>query len=241
MKTTLISLGLLALGLSACTESNTGDFLFTQYDMAPSDMPTVDMSGPPAPPVIGTQLDRVGRPLINLLLVNPFEQTLTGTGAGSKTAMQDNYNTSAQAANPLMWVPYYGGRPWLADALAFWDGVDGSCTNQVMSANGTNYGTLGAILAADALLVDTTKMVCNRYLAIELGDQVNCGGRQPDITGVSTLGTTTVNNNVIDTTLNVLIGQQTVQTNTYANSVIRDADGVPPTANTTLPFLLGPS
>lgn len=239
MKTSLFALGLL-LGLSAagCSESNTGDFLYVAYDLAPSDMPTVDMGGVPAPPVIGTQIDRVGRPLINLMLVNPFEQALSGAGAGTRAVMQDGYNASV---NPANWQGNYAGRPWIADALAFWDGVDGICGNQFTPPSGTMYTTLSNILANDYLFIDTTKSVCNRYLAIELGDPTNCGGRQPDISGTSNLGTVGINNNVVDTTLNLLIGVPAAAGVVYANGVVKDGDPVPLNVNTTLPFLLGPT
>jgi hypothetical protein len=239
MKTSLTALGLL-LGLSAagCTESNTGEFTYVQYDLAPSDMPATDAGGDPAPPGIGAQLDRVGRPLISTLLVNPFEQALTGAGADTKPRMQDGYNGSV---NPANWQANYAGRPWLADGLAFWDGVDGACGNQLTPPGGMLYTTLANVLANDFLYIDTTKTACNRYLAVELGDTTNCGGRQPDITGTSNLGTVGVNNNVIDTTLNLFIGVPAAAANVYANGVTRDADGVPVGINTTLPFLLGPS
>jgi len=239
MKTPLLALGLL-LGLSAagCSETNTGEFLYVQYDLAPSDMPATDMGGDPQPPGIGAQLDRAGRPLINTLLVNPFEQVLSGAGADTKPRMQDAYNASV---NPANWQGNYAGRPWIADALAFWDGVDGTCGNQFTPPSGTMYTTLSNILANDYLFIDTTKSVCNRYLAIELGDPTNCGGRQPDISGTSNLGTVGINNNVVDTTLNVLIGVPAAAANVYANGITKDADGVPLGINTTLPFLLGPS
>ena len=68
------------------------------YDLGPGDMPSVDMSGDPAPPGIGAQLDRAGRPLINTILTNPFDLTLTGTGADTKARMQDAYNASVDPA-----------------------------------------------------------------------------------------------------------------------------------------------
>lgn len=239
MKTTLLAFGLL-LGLSGlgCSESNTGDFLYMTYDLGPGDMPSVDMSGDPAPPVIGAQLDRAGRPLINTILTNPFDLTLTGTGADTKARMQDAYNASV---DPAGWVTKYGARPWVPDALAFWDGMDGTCGNQYTPLTGTLYTTLGNILAFDALLIDTTKTVCNRYLALETGDLTNCGGRQPDLSGTSMYGTVTFNNNVIDTTINLLIGIPTLQASVLSNGITKDADGTPPDINTKLPFLLGPS
>ncbi len=239
MKTPLLALGLL-LGLSAagCSETNTGEFLYVQYDLAPSDMPATDMGGDPQPPGIGAQLDRAGRPLINTLLVNPFEQVLSGAGADTKPRMQDAYNASV---NPANWQGNYAGRPWIADALAFWDGVDGTCGNQFTPPTGMLYTTLANVMANDYLFIDTTKTACNRYLAVELGDTTNCGGRQPDISGTSTLGTVSINNNVVDTTLNVLIGVPAAAANVYANGITKDADGVPLGINTTLPFLLGPS
>lgn len=239
MKTPLFALGLLfALSAVGCSDSNTGEFLYVQYDMPPSDMPSSTTMGDPAPPNIGAQLDRVGRPLVNLLLVNPFEQALTGGGADTKPRMQDAYNASV---NPANWKANYTARPWIADAMAFWDGVDSTCGNQFTPPSGMLYTTLAGVLADDYLFIDTTKAACNRYLAVELGDTTNCGGRQPDITGTSNLGTVSINNNVVDTTLNLLIGVPAAAANVYANGVTKDADGVPLGINTTLPFLLGPS
>lgn len=250
MKTTLWAMGLL-LSLSAvgCTDvSNTGDYTYFTYDIAPADMAPDMVGGMPAPPTPGIQYDRAGRPLISKLLVNPFTLTTTqlaaGTGAdNSQAKMQDTYNANK---DPATWQTAFAAGPWIMDALAAWDGIDGNCNNQYNPGGGaTKYQNLAQLFANDFLVIDTTKNVCNRYLAVELGDTVNCGGRQPSITGLTPAGAANVPANVVDTTMNLLLGgfPTAAPVNTMSMNVPnnQDGDGQSVIVNTAVPFLLPPT
>jgi hypothetical protein len=234
MKTKILMMSIL-VGLPAlgCSSSNTdcpandGSLCtYMNYDIGSSEGGTV-ISLPPVPPFIGMQIDRVGRPLVNLILTDPFNQ-VTGMTLGQ---VQDAYNASL----PTAW-PTYQPIPYIAQNLGIWDGVDGTCGNQYQASstvNATTYMTLATTLANDYLTIDTTKGTCAKYLALELGDTMNCGGRPPNLPG---------NTNVVDTTLNLLQGGFTNSTNPavpLGTGVTSDPAGA--ASNTTLPFLLPPN
>jgi hypothetical protein len=175
-------------------------------------------AGFPRAPQLGPQIDRVGRPAINLALI-----ALVQDDAATAAMKKDAYNT---AAEPALWAasPLPGGRSIAAEFavnLAFLDVLDqgnlaipGSgptapgCKNQVLynnvpSGGGTavpgSYQTLATILADDMLYVDTSKTSCQTYLSLEIeaasGGVVahtQCGGRTPS-------------HDVIDTSYSLLI------------------------------------
>jgi len=138
---------------------DTGNF---GADVTLSDAPPT----PPPPPVLGPQIDRVGRPGVTLALVAPF------AAASQQGPARDAYNADAV---PSRWGAY---TPALAASLAVYDGLDGICGNQLGYAGG--YGALGSMLGADALWVDTSATTCAAYLAVErsaLGAALDdCGG-----------------------------------------------------------------
>jgi hypothetical protein len=125
---------------------------------------------PPPPPVLGAQIDRVGRPGINLMLDHVFDTT---PAAGTA---KDAYNADAV---PSHWASY---TPEIARNLAVYDALDGVCGNQ-LGATSTS-APLAPLLAADALWVDTAATSCAAYLAVEraaLGQAGagDCGGWAP--------------------------------------------------------------
>jgi hypothetical protein len=129
-------------------------------------------SGPFA---LGDVIDRAGRPLASMALVAPFEPKPMLAGAA-----QDAYNADG---DPAHWVDHYRGA--FATALAAWDGVDGTCGNQVWAgpAGAGRYDRFAAALADDQLYVDTGAAACNGgFFGVELGAAMTgprCGGRNP--------------------------------------------------------------
>ena len=71
-------------------------------------------AGPPAPPTLGTQIDRMGRPTINTALNHPFDNDPVAKGAA-----KDTYN---QDTNQSGWVAAYG--PQIAGNLGILDSLD---------------------------------------------------------------------------------------------------------------------
>lgn len=232
MKTNLLALSaLLALPILGCGSSNTGSFTFVTYDLASA---PVDGGGgtvlPPLPPFVGQQIDRMGRPGISRLLLNPFN--LAGSGK-TLPMVQDSYNASLSQTDTQSGWPSFAARPYIAENLAVFDGIDGNCGNQLSATAGspapaTRYATLAGLLANDVLNLDTTKKSCGKYLALERGDTVECGGRAPALTAA---------NNVVDLTINLLAGAPTTPFTTGPTS---DGDGVSPNIDAS-PFLLTPN
>ena len=188
-----------ALTFTACSSSSSSigglSDLSLTFDLSvpvdlipPADLtPPPDLS-PPQRPLIGAQQDRLGRPLVNLWLTDPFGLVTTSTQA----QVQDQYN----AATVGNW-PAFAPSPYIAASLGAWDGIDGTCGNQMLAgavANSTRYQTLSVLLSYDALLISTEQTSCQSYLALERGVPADCGGRTPNF-------------NVVDATLNLLQGE----------------------------------
>ena len=228
LQLSLVCAGLIwALTFTGCSSSSSSaglpDLNLTFDLSVPVDLtPPADLTPPPdlAPPprpLLGAQQDRLGRPLINLWLTDPFGLVTTSTQA----QVQDQYN----AATPQNWGTFVPS-PYIAASLGAWDGIDGSCGNQLSAgavANVTRYQTLSILLAYDALLVNTEQTSCQTYLALERGVAADCGGRTP-------------NANVVHTTWDLLQGGSppTVPAQT---GVTADPDGA---TSATFPFLLPP-
>jgi hypothetical protein len=185
--------------------------------------------GIPAVPTLGThEIDRMGRGAINTALTAPLNVFfLPDSGMIAEPAAKDLYN---QASDPTMWTAQF--QTAFAGSLAVYDGLDGTCGNQILAAlpdaGGTNlstYGTLAAVLTDDEIYVDTAVTTCQLYLAVELEAikavpaGTDCGGRTPL-------------ENIIDETYSALaVGATTGVT----NGVTSKTGG---TANiTTFPFL----
>jgi len=188
--------------------------------------PGTDSSTPnPAPPALGAQIDRMGRPAINTALNATFE-----LDAGTKNAKKDSYNQDTAATG---WGAKYA--PEQAANLAIYDGLDQACGNQFLAQDagpngGPNiavYGALAGVTADDRLWLNTAGTSCTTYLAVEANATMlipnqDCGGR-----GLAY--------DVVDTTYSVVaIGKAAGVT-----------DGVSPdatkTGGTTFPFLAPPT
>ncbi len=129
---------------------------------------------PPAPPVLGAQIDRFGRPAINTALNHPFDPDATAKGTA-----KDAYNADA---DPTKWAAAYGAE--FAKNLAILDSLDTVCGNQLLAKKevvADRYATLAGLMADDRLNVNTASGTCTVYLAVEANFigvvNTDCGGR----------------------------------------------------------------
>ena len=150
--------------------------------VAPSPTPTsTPNGGVPPVPVLGAQIDRVGRPGISILITGLLNQ-----GSNLPDQAEDQYNV---AADPASWSTSFGAG--FRSALAAWDGVDGVCGNQLAASatvNASRYATFATLLADDRLYLNATSGSCSSYLHTELASLglttgSDCGGRVlgPDV------------------------------------------------------------
>jgi Domain of unknown function (DUF4331) len=192
-----LAIGLTSLALVGCT----GDDVVPLTPVTPEDSgtpePTPD-TGPlpdtgttiPAPPVLGAQIDRFGRPAVNTALNNTFNPAVPATEAA-----KDAYNADSVSTG---WSAKYTGE--VAGNLAILDSLDTVCGNQLLAAPGavtaTRYKGLADVLADDRVWINTASTTCGQYLAVEANatgvvPNMDCGGR-------------TLKYDVIDTTYSVL-------------------------------------
>jgi hypothetical protein len=96
--------------------------------------------------------------------------------------------------------------------LALYDGLDGVCGHPYAptALGATRFSTLASLLAADAILIDTSKTVCAAYMSVEANAlagraSTDCGGRKVDY-------------DVVDATMSVIVGSPAPDTvtSTYA-------------------------
>ena len=219
-KNILVSVMLLA-GLSSGGCDKTGlnfePVAFEVFDLGGVDSGTTFIPGRPLADSI--QYDRVGRPLVSTMLVNPF-------GLAKDVKYPDETKDIYNAAIPMKgWTPY-SNQPYIQSNLNVWDSLDATCDNQSgtdATISQTRYAKLGDLLTDDRLWVDTSKSACVKYMAVELKflnvpTVDDCGGRSPAI-------------DAVDQTYTLLVGG----TATVSDGVAQDPDGVPSTS--TFPFL----
>jgi hypothetical protein len=177
----------------------------------------------PAPPALGAQIDRMGRPAINTALNHTFDPIATTKGAAKDAYNQDN----AQAGWSAKYTAEQSGN------LAVFDGLDRNCGNQFLASqdagsttNTEVYGVLASVTADDRLWLNTAGASCTTYLAVEANatkiiPNTDCGGR-----GLSY--------DVIDSTYSVVA----------IGAVAGVGDGIDAdpakTGGTTFPFLAAP-
>lgn len=127
----------------------------------------------PAVPSLGAVIDRMGRPAVNTALTNPFDFYNNEPADTTK----DRYNADG---NPQGWLANWTAA--IQSELGIYDALDDTCKNQAGYIFANSYGTLAAVLAGDALQVDTGKTTCNQYLGAELAGLglpiTDCGGRK---------------------------------------------------------------
>ncbi|HEX4515431.1 MAG TPA: DUF4331 family protein [Polyangiaceae bacterium] len=143
-------------------------------DVQTNDVQTNDASdsgGNPAPPTLGTQVDRMGRPAINTALNHVFD-----TNTAAKGTAKDAYNADTNVAG---WQAAYSAQ--FAGNLGIFDALDTVCGNQIAFAKANSYSTLAGVTADDRLYLNTAGTTCTTYLAVEanvLGiTNTDCGGR----------------------------------------------------------------
>jgi len=119
----------------------------------------------PAPPVLGAQFDRVGRPGVEKLL-----------GTFDTVAVRNPRLDSYNAATPATWSTF---APELKKNLAIFDGIDSTCGNLWWPV--ADFSTM---LADDRLYVDTSQATCPQYMGVEIAASDHsphgCGGLTPD-------------------------------------------------------------
>jgi hypothetical protein len=156
----------------------------------------------PGLPALGVQIDRVGRPLINTMLTNPYGLYQPMGAAVAETSDQTRATYNADVGPAARWIGAWS--PAIAQHLAYFDGLDGSCSAGASANNQPGfdqmlpaYGLLAYLLADDELLVDTTHPSCKSYLAVEqkaVGvTESDCGGRTLDYDVVDTTYTLLTN------------------------------------------------
>ena len=128
---------------------------------------------PPDPPVLGGQIDRMGRAAIATATVDRFGDM------GSHDASVDMYNENADI---MTWVNLYSTD--IAAQIAILDSLETVCGNQAgydfgmtgtcpadggMGDSATCYGTLATVLALDWLVINTAgdSTVGPSYLGVE--------------------------------------------------------------------------
>ena len=106
-------------------------------------------------------------------------QALIGTFDSSEIsdARKSAYNRAPQDA----WEAF---APELAATLAIYDGFDGKCGNQWLSAKQpplSRYQPLALLLADDRLWIDSRTAKCAGFLSVERhAKSASCGGRTPN-------------------------------------------------------------
>lgn len=106
----------------------------------------------------GGQIDRMGRPGINTVLINLLPPR--------NDALKDQYN---RAESITSWGQFTSE---IQTNLAAIDTLDGVTGNTVLPP-----ASLAPVLADDRLIIDVSKPMCDAYLAVELGVANQCGGR----------------------------------------------------------------
>ncbi|CAN5922952.1 hypothetical protein BH11MYX3_BH11MYX3_17600 [soil metagenome] len=255
LTTLLVSLTA-AAGLLACGDDNKPA---TDAPKAPDAFVPQDAAPPPAPPTLGVQVDRMGRPAVNTALNAVLDND------PPKTAKKDAYNAAtdrttwvAATVNPagVDAVPYSANpksvRAEFARSLAVFDALDQGllpgahtatpagttgpgegCFNGALHNVPANSGylTLATVLADDQLYVDTSKLTCNFYLSLEV-EVATSGGIVH-----SQCGGRTPTHDVIDTSYSLLAaglqGFDTALAPRFGDGVAAHTD----VNNDTFPFL----
>jgi hypothetical protein len=232
MKTIKMVAPLFASLVMGCGDSTTTDMgnttkdmsMMKQPDMTTQQMPDMVMTGPPAPPAVGAQIDRMGRAGVNTALTDPFDLM----GNMTTDNVKDAYNKEGDRTK---WGPSFAGdsktHQYIAGNLAILDGADTKCGDSFGFALSSDYTAAAGFLADDVLYVDTSQTTCVTYLGAELaalaGAPADCGGR-------------TLTENSIDQTYNLLVAGNPAAGIT--NGITSDADGAP---SATFPFLTPPN
>jgi Domain of unknown function (DUF4331) len=128
--------------------------------------------------IAGKPLDRMGLPFV--------KDTLLGSGPFSSDDASNVRRKQFNAARPTTSAEFI---PDIQKMLAFQDGLDGNCGNQLLARpeeSPLRYWTLAKLFAEDRLWVNSTSSVCTQFFAVELATLAgqkafngDCGGRSP--------------------------------------------------------------
>ncbi len=146
----------------------------------------VPSAEPGTRPTLGILVDRAGRAGTSIMLVHLLS-------APQQQAMErDRYN---QTRDPNQWGTFTAT---IAENLAIFDGLDGTCANQRLADQAENtaagrYNDLAQLFANDRLFINSATGICGQYLALESGATADCGGRTP-------------NYDAIDVTYSLMVG-----------------------------------
>jgi len=204
---------------------------------APSTDARPDAAGIPAPPVLGAQLDRRGRPMIREALIGVFASDAT------KAAAQAIYD---QAPDPASWTTTTVRtnvtiQDELAANLAVFDAIDSGLVTQAGTLQGCGnalkfsghpgaYQEAARLFGDDQLYVDTWFASCDVYFDLEIQFvqtaviHTTCGGRTPS-------------HDVVDVTYSVLAGGVQALSPGQRNGLIGDAATAHTDVTSTFPFL----
>jgi hypothetical protein len=142
--------------------------------------------------VLGAQIDRVGRPLTNIVFVD----ALATANGQSHDEVLDGYNAESDPDNFV--APY---AELIGGSVALLDAADGACGNglggDVTGDPATRYLPLAALMADDRLYLNKEERDCNGFFGIErvalgAGGEL-CGGRTPGEDVVTALYSAAVN------------------------------------------------
>jgi len=183
----LVAIGVMSVAGYGCGDDDDAVTTKTDSGTPTTETGTTETGTPdtgtknPAPPTLGAQIDRMGRPAINTALNNVFNPD-----AGTAGAAKDNYNKDS---NQATWSATYVAET--SKNLAIFDSLDTVCGNQFLAnpdggspnhGNTAVYGGFGGVTADDRLWLDANGATCNTYLAVEgqatgLIPNTDCGGR----------------------------------------------------------------
>jgi len=142
--------------------------------------------GDPAPPTLGTQIDRMGRAAVATATYDRFL-----VDQATHDASVDTWN---QDASPANWATYTTN---VATQIGILDGLEGTCGNQLIygnplanpatdcpgDGNEVCYGLLGTVLSNDWIILKPNGADGSGYLGVEsdfvAGSGDSRGGRMP--------------------------------------------------------------
>lgn len=181
----LASFLILAVAIAGCGDNGARPDGAINHDGGNTDAPSF-----PAPPALGAQIDRLGRPAVGTALI---AMLLSGA---ARTAQKDAYNHAADSAvwRTTMLQTNVTIERELATNLAVLDALDkglatpmagcGSALKYATPLGTTTYVGAADLFADDQLHVDTSKATCGVYLALEIEQasggafpHATCGGR----------------------------------------------------------------
>ncbi len=186
------------------------------------DSSKADSGNPNAPPTLGAEIDREGRPTVNTALNHSFD-----INAATKGAAKDAYNQDQGVAGwPAAYAPQFEANLAVLDSLSTTTAPGDGCGSQLGYGSGSGgYSTLAGALADDRLYVNTAGATCAAFLAVEANALAvlpnnDCGGRRP-------------NDDVINTIYSVVAAGQ-------ISGVSDGVDAPSSPASTTFPYLAAP-